>query len=166
MKKIILCIFAVLLTICTTGCTKKSQTFYKKGFKIEVSSSFEEVEMDKWDIYIENDQYAIMSNRVSKLSTIEDENGNSLSLTKLPLSVYCQLILDKSGIGDADTYLVEGYNCTFYYCYYSVGEKYGYMMMIAETESFFYIINIGTSYDTYKDLKQEMLEYAISIELD
>lgn len=166
MKKIIICLFTLALTICFVGCTKKTQTFYEKGVKIDVPASFEKLEMENWDFYIENDVYAIMSNRVSKLSTIKDENGNSLSLASIPLDVYYKIIVNSSGIGDADTYLVEGYNCTFYYCYYTVGEKFGYMMMVAESESFFYIINIATAYDSYKQLKQEMLEYAISIEID
>lgn len=166
MKKFVFGLFALLLTICLVGCVKKPQTFYKKGFKIEVPASFEEIEKDNWDIYIENDEYAIMSNRVSKLSNITDDSGNKINLAQLPLNIYFQLILSGNGIEDCDTYFVEGYNCTFYYCYYTVGEKYGYMMMVAESESFFYTINIATAYDSYKQSKQQMFEYAISIELD
>lgn len=165
MKKIILCILALFLTIGFTGCSAKTKEFYKKGVKVTLPSDFEEYEHDRWDFYVENDEFAIMSNRVSKLSNFTDTSGNTVNLAKLPLKAYMTLILASYNV-DAGIYYVQGYNSTFYYCYYTIGEDYGYMMMVAETESFFYTINLCSDYDSFQQSKEKLFEYAISIQLD
>lgn len=165
MKKFILCLSVIILTICLTGCMGKTERFEGKGVSIVLPSDFEVVETEKWDFYVENDEVAIMSNRLGRWTSIEDANGNKISLSILPLKTYYEMVLTAYKL-EVDTYFVEGYRSTFYYCYYTVGEDYGYMMMVAATEGYFYTINLCVDYGVFQESKQQLLEYAISIELE
>ena len=103
-----------------------------------------------------------MSDRISKFSQI-----NGLDLSKLSLEEYLNSVLATYGIQDSTTtYLVEGYYATFYYCYYTVEEKFGYMMMVAESDAFFYLINLAADYDVFQETKPLLMEYAVKIQIE
>jgi hypothetical protein len=53
------------------------------------------------------------------------------------------------------------------YCYYTdANQKYAYMLVTAESDNFFYTINIACDYEDLEESRLKMLEYAISIEVE
>lgn len=162
MKKILLVLCLLVFTFAFTGCGAETEEFDRKGITIVLPSYFEEIESEKWDFYVASDKVDIMSDRVSKYSNINDLDFSTLSLEE-----YMNYILLRQGIQESTTtYLVEGYYATFYYCYYTVNEEFGYMMMIAESDAFFYIINLATDYDIFQETKPLLMEYAVKIQIE
>ncbi len=173
MKKMLLCLSILLLTVLLPGCMVKSEIFEDKGVKIKLTSDFEEVDVEQWDYYLENDTIAFMSNRIGKLSQIEGANGESLKLLDLSLQQFLVVALQLNGITmeQISIYKVETDKSDkdFYYCYYSVEAKentYGYMMMVMESDNFFYTMNFSTDYDVFEENKSLLLSYAVTIEIE
>lgn len=163
MKKIFLLISLFIFTLCLYGCTVKTETFTGSGISIDLTSDFEEYEVENWTFYVENDEIAIMCNSFNKQSSI-GAVGNQIPLGTLNLETYMNVMLEAYGIS-ATTYLVEGYNTTFYYCYYTVQQKYGYMMMVTQDSSYFYVITLSCDYKDFQTMKPVLFDYAVSIEL-
>ena len=47
-----------------------------------------------------------------------------------------------------------------------VEEKFGYMMMVAESDAFFYLINLAADYDVFQETKPLLMEYAVKIQIE
>lgn len=158
-RKYILLIF-VLFVFCLTGCTIKQKEFSGCGTTISLSSDFKEYPSAKWSYYVENDRIAYMVNRKAKTETI-----NGTPIGSFTLKQYMGINLSNAQI-EADVYYVEGVNGDFYYCYYTTGTLYGYMFMVMESESYFYVINLATDYATFQDDKKILFSYAVTITVE
>lgn len=165
MKKILYSFIIVIFMLVITGCSVKSKTYSKEGVSVTLLSDFEEYESSKWDMYLENDDLAFMSNRLKKTTKIENAD-----LTKFTLEQYTMYILSTSGVS-APIYKVDGMNGTFYYFYYNVYEDkndplYGYMMVVMEGEDHFYTMNFSSDYAKFENMKKVMFQYAMTIAVE
>ena len=160
MKKILLIICIFVLTFALTGCVVKDEIFAGGGLTVKLTSEFKEYDSDKWDLYLENnDKVAFMSIRYNKQSKFGE-----VELKNYSLKEYMNLTLTLNGI-DATTYVVEGPNGTFYYCYYTVGTDYGYMMVTMENSNYFYTINLSAPYGSFQESKPLLFQYASTIKI-
>ena len=180
MKKILVSIFMVILILISgflaylVLTTPKAKVFEKKGVTVELTSDFKEVKTEKWDFYVENAEYAFMSNRFSKKSTFETPNGVELELSTLTLQSYLSLILAAYGLSSDESqanattiYYVDTYGSGFYYCYYKDAEaKYAYMLLVKESLNYFYTVNIACDADDLNDSRAQMLQYAVTVTVD
>lgn len=177
MKKVIISISIVVLVLIsgfltfilvTTPRTKK---FEGRGVEITLASDFKIVENENYDFYVTNDEIYFMSTRLGKLSNITDTNGTKHELSKLTLNSYLALVLATYGLGTEDNnisiYYMENYYEDFYYCYYKDGNSnYAYMLIVADSENFFYTMNIACAADKIDEYRTKMLQYAITIEVE
>lgn len=159
MKKFLLLILA--LTFFLTGCGVKETEFKGGGVTVTLTSDFKEYESDNWNYYLENKDVAFMTKRVNFQSTIGEVN-----LSKLTLNDYLNLVLSTNNI-KADTYIVEGINGTFYYCFYTsykdYNDNYAYMLMVMKGKEHFYNMNFCCDYDDREVYQQQFLQYAVTI---
>lgn len=162
MKKIFLLISLFIFTFCLYGCTVKTETFTGGGISVDLTSDFEEYESENWTFYVENDDIAVMCNSFNKQSSIGNEQ--KFPLGTLTLENFMDVMLAIYGI-EATTYLVEGVNETFYYCYYTVNSKYGYMMLVLEDFNYFYVVALSCSYKDFQTTKPLLFNYAASIKV-
>lgn len=187
MKKVLVS-FIIFILILGSGflgyllvTTPKPKTFEGKGVTVELLSDFKVFESEKWQFYAENKDIAFMSERVGKLSTITDKNGNKLSFSTFTLETYLNFILatnqlftedGENSSYDVDIYEAEIYSESplkgqMYYCYYKDYEgNFAYMLVVRESENFFYTINIACDADQLNAYRTKMLQYAMSIDVE
>jgi uncharacterized protein YxeA len=185
MKKVLVSItIVVLVLICgfTTFLlltTPRAKQFEGRGVVVTLESDFKVYENENWDFYVENDEIAFMSNRFGKLSNFPNANGEgSISLKDFSLKSFTNFVLAQYHIGGEDDenpisiYYIERYHKNvnegqIMYCYYTdANQKYAYMLVTAESDNFFYTINIACDYEDLEESRLKMLEYAISIEVE
>jgi len=152
----------------------RAKVFEKRGVTVTLESDFKVYESENWNFYVENDEIAFMSNRFGKLSEFtygEGEDQKKVSLKDFSLDTFMNLVLTLYGIDTPENpvtkYTIDAYDNYFYYCYYFDGnEKYAYMFLTAETDNFFYVVNIACDADAFNDSRVKMLQYAVSIEFE
>ena len=154
----------------------REKEFEGRGVTVTLESDFKPVESKNWDFYVENEEIAFMCNRFGKLSNFKDENGNEISLKDFGLSTFTNFVLTVYKIGTKEnpisTYSIERYNKEvkegqLIYCYYKDAEgKYAYMLVTAESDNFFYTINIACDAEDLDEYRVKMLQYAISIDIE
>ena len=185
MKKVLISIsFVVLILICgfTTFLlvtTPRAKEFEGRGIVVTLESDFKVYKNENWDFYVENDEIAFMSNRFGKLSTFPSVNGQGdISLKDFSLKSFTNFVLAQYKIGGENNenqvsiYYIERYHKNvnegqLIYCYYTdANQKYAYMLVTAESDNFFYTINIACDYEYLDANRLKMLEYAISIEVE
>ena len=182
MKKVLVTIVMVILVLCSGFLTflllttPRAKTFEGKGLKVELASDFEVIDSEKWQFYAENKDIAFMANRIGKLSTIKDSEGKEIKLVDFSLQSYLSFTLAMYNLGTKDNaisiYSVDTYNessheTKMYYCYYTDAEgKYAYMMVVKESENFFYTMNIACDADELSVHRTKMLQYAISVDVE
>ena len=176
MKKIIypICL-SVLVVVAGVLCflllnTVKPKTFEGRGVEVTLSSDYKVKESQAWDFYVENGDIAFMSNRIGKLSQI-GEGDNKISLQTLNLQAYLVLTLAAYKIDEENItiYEVEKYDLkdSFLYCYYTDAEqKYAYLLMVKESENFFYTINVSCDNSKLTDLRDELLAIAVTVRVE
>lgn len=181
MKKVLVSISIVVLILVVGFLSfllvtqPRAKVFEGRGVVVTLESDFKEVDSEKWDFYVENDEIAFMSNRFGKLSNFETETGQ-INLKDFNLQSYANLILAVYEIGTEEnpisTYTIERYNKSvkegeLIYCYYKdSAEKYAYMLVLAESDNFFYTINIACDAEDLEANRVKMLQYAISIDVE
>lgn len=161
MKKVLL-LFLTLCVVFITGCTMDTQsetTRTKEGVTITLPTAFEEFESDNWEVYYESADYAFMSKRSIK-SKYKDVVSNA--------NEYINYLLKLHEL-EATVGRVDGINESFYYCYYTDYENdkptYGYMMMVFESEDYFYLMNFSSVADKFQDSKVMLLQFALTIKV-
>lgn len=180
MKKLFICLLMIIGVLFITGCgdsfTKKEQedfkneilneisvdkTFQNGGIFVTLNTNFKEYEVTGWDIYLYDGESALMSQRVSKQSNINDMDFSSLNLKQ-----YMQLV---QSLNKMEAYVYEDktiYGESLLYCYCKKPEgtvDYGYMMMALESKGYFYTINLSCPYEKFEDYKPLFLRYAKGI---
>lgn len=162
MKKIILLL--IMFTFIFIGCSSKEQVFAKEGLSITLTSDFEEMQYDNWDLYLQSDSITFMSSRASK-----DSNIGELQFSNLSLKEYFNYSLAINKL-ETPTYHVDGIHEYFEYCYYSTtvnGEPtYAYMFIGLEGKDHFYTVNLCCDYDQLENFKPIFFKYALSIKVD
>ena len=155
--------------------TPREKVFEKRGVTVTLESDFKVVETEKWDFYAENDEIAFMSTRISKMSEIKPQDGQTgIKLEGLSLAAYLSLTLASYGIsveGDAENkttvYYADTFGDGFYYCYYKdASEKYGYMLLVKSSLNYFYTMNFACDADQLDNNKTKMLQYAVTVKVD
>lgn len=181
MKKVIVSISIVVLLLVSGFLAfllitePRAKEFEGRGVVVTLESDFKKVDNENWDFYVENSEIAFMSNRFGKLSNFETEGG-TISLKELNLQTYTNLILAVYQVGTEEnpitTYTIERYNKSvkegqLIYCYYKDATgKYAYMLVTAESDNFFYTINIACDAEDLEENRIKMLQYAISIDVE
>ncbi len=158
MKKalFLLLVFIFLLSGCRLE-PISDHTFTKEGVTITLPSDFVEYESERWELYCANNEYTFMSKR-----QIRSKDEYKLLTAK----TYMQYVLASYDL-DVTIRCVDGYNEVFYYCYYNTYKddtpEYGYMMMVFESDDYFYIMNFASNYEIFEDSKALFLQYALTI---
>lgn len=161
MKKVLF----IILTLCMffmVGCqmdTSKEVTRTKEGVTITLPAAFQEFESDSWEVYYVSADYAFMSKR-----TIKSKYKGIVSNANEYINYLLTLHEVKATVGR-----VDGVNDSFYYCYYTDYENdkplYGYMMMVFESEDYFYLMNFSSVPEKFQDSKVMLLQYALTIKV-
>lgn len=182
MKKVLVYILMLISVVFISGCgdsfTKKEQDDFKEeimnelkvdklfqgtGVFVTLDSSFVEYESDVWDMYLYNGEFAFMSQRISKQS-----NLNGMSYSQLTLKQYFQLVMTTNNF---ESYIYEEktiYGDDLLYCYIKTRDAnaeldYGYMMMVMESDSFFYTMNLSCDHEQLDTNKALFERYGKSI---
>lgn len=160
MKKVLI-LFLVLFTCFIAGCqmdTSSEITRTKEGVTITLPTGFQEFESDNWEVYYESADYAFMSKRVIKSKYPSNFHGEE----------YIHYLLQIHEL-QASVGRVDGVYDAFYYCYYIdyADEKptFGYMMLVFESEDYFYLMNFSSVPDKFQDAKVMFLQYALTIKV-
>lgn len=160
MKKIFLMLVIGLFGFALTGCdlfAPEEKVFSGSGMTITLNDNFVENDTVLVPLYLASMDYIFMGDREEK-SLFVDTEINSLN-------DYAEAILELGGFTDSTVYeSAEGYE--YLYAYYSATvdeDEFGYMLICMESDSYYYIMNLGCFLDDLEDSKEQFIEWANTI---
>ena len=104
MKKFILILFSVILSISIYGCSETSK-YKTKGFSIEASSDYNKFKHEDYELYLEDDNSFICVFKETK-KTINE--SNIYDFDSVTLERYIELFYTNNNIGECEIENQEG----------------------------------------------------------
>lgn len=159
MKKRMLLVLMFVLVVSLVGCSESEKTFSGAGVSITLNESFVEKEVIQAPLYLESQDHIFMSMRETKqelspydISTLEE---------------YIDAVLLNSG-KDAETF-IKGDESAYMYAYYEStvnDQKFGYMLLVFESEEYFYSMNFGCLASKLEKNKELYFNWASTITVE
>ena len=160
MRKIFLLFVMGLFGFALMGCdlcAPEEEVFTGGGITITLNDNFIKTDTVMVPMYLESMDHIFMGEREAKSLFVDTEITN--------LTEYAEAILEYGGYTDSTVcQSEEGYE--YVYAYYSATvdeNKFGYMMICMESDSYYYLMNLGCFYDDLEDSKEQYIEWANTI---
>ena len=160
MKRFILMFVIGLFGFALTGCdlfAPEEKVFSGSGMTITLNDNFIETDTVLVPLYLTSMDHIFMGEREAKSLFVGTEIES--------LSDYAEVVLEYGGYTDSTVYqAAEGYE--YVYAYYSAtvdDQEFGYMLICMESDSYYYLMNLGCLYDDLEDSKDQYIEWANTI---
>lgn len=158
LRKILSIFVFLMVSFGLMGCTATPMEFSGSGITITLTDDFLEEDVIQAPFYLESRDHMFMGMRESKASLVSYYINS--------LSDYIDAVLEAGGLPSIDKFTQDDGDVEYMYAYYSktVGEvDYGYMLIVMESEDYFYTMNFGCLNDKLDDNKDQYFQWLETI---
>ncbi len=163
MKKATILLFLLCASFFFMGCSIKDKTFKGPGFTITVTNEFKKSSHSSYVFCVKSETETVFANVF--LKTEVNDSDKELSLLE-----YTESLLEDNGLTDVvQIHHRDSKKQPYYYLYYysttdGVAD-YGYMMVLMEDNTNFYLFNFVTAVGSFDENIPLFLDWASSITL-